>query len=284
MIIYDREKKEYYIEEEDKETILNFLYKNTIGRMLLKIVSHTYFSKLTALYYDSKLSCNRVKKFINKYNIDISTCNNKEFKTFSEFFERRQNEKIDKTKEHLISPAHGKIKAYKISDKLTVNIKDSLYKVEDIVKDKRLANKYKNGTLLIIRLSLSDFHNFSFIDDGVLVKQYEIPGELHTIRPISSKYKVYKRNKRTITVMNTDNFGEVVQVEVGAMLVGKIVNYNKQVFKKGEDKGYFAYGGSTIVLLLKNNVKIDKDILIQSAMTKESKVKLGDKIGELKEQ
>lgn len=279
MIVYNRELKEYYSEREDKDKLVNFLYKNCIGRLLLKPLVGKGFSNIAAAYYNSPLSKKKVNEFIDKYNIDISECTNKEFKTFSEFFERRTIDKIDKTKEHLISPVYGKIKAYKITHDLMVDIKDSQYRIEDIVKNENIAKEYRNGTMLIIRMSLTDYHNFSFIDDGVIIKQYEIPGKLHSVRPISNKYKVYKHNKRTVTVMKTDNFGEVTQVEIGAMLVGKIINKDKIVFRKGEDKGHFAYGGSTVVLFVNKHVKVDKDIIIQSLMGKECKVNLGDRIG-----
>ena len=279
MIVYNRELKEYYSEKEDKDKIAKFLYKNCIGRLLLKPLVGKGFSNIAAAYYNSPLSKKKVNEFIDKYNIDISECTNKEFKTFSEFFERRTIDKIDKTKEHLISPVYGKIKAYKITHDLMVDIKDSQYRIEDIVKNENIAKEYRNGTMLIIRMSLTDYHNFSFIDDGVIIKQYEIPGKLHSVRPISNKYKVYKHNKRTVTVMKTDNFGEVTQVEIGAMLVGKIINKDKIVFRKGEDKGHFAYGGSTVVLFVNKHVKVDKDIIIQSLMGKECKVNLGDRIG-----
>lgn len=279
MIVYNREKQCYYTEKEDKDKIVNFMYKNFLGRALLIGLTHPAFSKAAALYYDSPISKKKIEKFISKHNIDISNCINKDFKTFSEFFERRTVDNIDKTKEHLISPVYGKIKAYKIAHNLQVDMKGSTYSIEDIVKNKDIAKEYRNGTMLVIRMSLTDYHNFSFIDDGVIIKQYEIPGKLHSVRSISSKYKVYKHNKRTVTVMKTDNIGEVTQVEVGALLVGKIVNKDKIVFKRGEDKGHFAYGGSTVVLFVNKNIKIDKDIIIQSLMNNECKVNLGDRIG-----
>ena len=283
MIVYNRETKSYYNEKEEKDRLTKFLYKTWIGRLLLIIFANPLFSKITALYYDSKYSKNKIKKFIKKHNIDISKCNNKDFKTFSEFFERRTQDNIDYTKEHLISPVYGKVKAYKISHNLIVDIKDSPYHITDIVKDNDIAKKYRNGTMLVIRMSLTDYHNFSFVDDGVIIKQYSIKGKLHSVRPISSKYKVYSHNKRTVTVMKTDNFGEITQVEVGALLVGKIINKDKIVFKKGENKGHFAYGGSTVVLFLNKNIQIDNDIAIQSLMNNECKVNLGERIGVIKD-
>ena len=83
-----------------------------------------------------------------------------------------------------------------------------------------------------------------------------------------------------MTLLKTDNFGDCVYIEVGALLVGKIVDHQIMDFNKGDEKGYFLMGGSTIVILLKGStVKIDGDILVHSAQGIESKVKMGEKIG-----
>ena len=109
---------------------------------------------------------------------------------------------------------------------------------------------------------------------------YKIKGELHTVRPISEKYKVFSRNCREVSVIEYDNLGKCIQVEVGALLVGKIANNDKREFIKGEEKGYFEFGGSTIVLLLKeNSVVIDKDIMEQMNKGREIQVCIGEEIG-----
>ena len=76
-----------------------------------------------------------------------------------------------------------------------------------------------------------------------------------------------------------DNLGKVVQIEVGALLIGCIRNNNQKYFIKGEEKGYFEFGGSTIILLLKDNVKIDEDIIEQINQGREVKVSIGERIG-----
>ena len=83
--------------------------------------------------------------------------------------------------------------------------------------------------------------------------------------------------------MNTRNFGVAVQCEIGALMVGKIVNHKCTNFEKGEEKGYFEFGGSTIALLLSNDVaKISAEIIENSKNGIETQVKLGEKIGEVK--
>ena len=109
-----------------------------------------------------------------------------------------------------------------------------------------------------------------------------VKGVLNTVRPIAyRKCKVFKRNSREYTTLHTKNFGDIVEVEVGATLVGKIKNkHDNYEFKKGEEKGMFLFGGSTIVLLIKKDViDIDKDILNNPVRNIETRVKCGEKIG-----
>ena len=151
-------------------------------------------------------------------------------------------------KNNLIAPCDSRLTIYKIGDKSIFNIKNSYYRLEDLLRDKPLAEKYRGGYCLIFRLSVDDYHRYCYIDDGV---------------------------------KNTDNFGDVVQIEVGALMIGRIKNYHEDhQFTRGEEKGMFEFGGSTIVLLIeKNRVKIDSEVLKNTREGYETVVKLGMKIG-----
>ena len=127
---------------------------------------------------------------------------------------------------------------------------------------------------------MDNYHRYMYLDDGILVSNKKIKGKLHTIRPISNKYNVYCTNSREISILNTKNFGQVVQVEVGAMLVGKIQNNKNIEFSKLQEKGYFDFGGSTIIQLFKKNaIVLDEDIIKMSKDNIETKVEIGMKIG-----
>ena len=166
---------------------------------------------------------------------------------------------------------------------LKLNIKNSIYELKDIIQQKEIADLYKNGYALVFRLAVNDYHRYVFFDDGELISSEFIKGELHTIRPVSEKYKVYARNSRVVNVMDSKSFGIITQVEIGALLVGKIVNHNIHRFSRLEEKGYFEYGGSTIVMFFPPNIMIDEDILRQSQAGYETQVFIGDKIGQRKE-
>ena len=83
-----------------------------------------------------------------------------------------------------------------------------------------------------------------------------------------------------MNVLDTDHFGRVIYIEVGALLVGRIKNNGLTMFEKGREKGYFEQGGSTIVVFFeKDGIKIDDDLLEMSGNGIETKVRMGERIG-----
>ena len=99
---------------------------------------------------------------------------------------------------------------------------------------------------------------------------------------LRKKAEIFCLNKREYTTLSNPLFGDVIMAEVGATMVGSIVQtYERSSVKKGEEKGYFKFGGSTVVLLFeKSKICIDKDLLINTAMGYETAVKMGERIGD----
>ena len=280
--IYNRKTKKYVVEEQYGQNILNFLYNKKIGRILLKIVINPLFSKIYGSYKKSRLSKKEINKFIEKYNINISKYKEKEYKSFNDFFTRKLKTTTSKfIDKDFISPAESRLLVYKITEDLEVNIKGTNYRIKDLIKEE-LDNSYKNGNVLVFRLSMENYHRYCFIDNGTLIKQKKLKGKLHTVSSISKDYKIYKENKRVINFLKLDNLDEVIVIEVGALLVGDIINYDIKSFKKGDEKGYFNIGGSTIVVITKDKIIIDKDILKNSKENIETFVNYKERIGEIK--
>lgn len=281
--IYNRKEKKYYQEQQYGEKKLSFLYNNTIGRIILKVVISSPFSTFYTLYKKSSLSKRNIPNFIKKYNIKIDDFKNEEYKSFNDFFLRHIKEDkrpISQNIKDFISPCDGKLLVYKITNNKTITIKGSTYTLKELVNDKVNLTDYQNGLCLIFRLSMDDYHRYCYIDSGKLLKNEKIKGKLHTVSSISKDYKIYKENTREFSILKTDNFGELIYMEVGALLVGKIKNHHKNEFLKGEEKGYFDLGGSTIVLLIKEkSISIDEDILTASSKNIETKVEYREKIG-----
>ena len=283
MKIYDRQKKEYTEITQYGQGKLLFLYNNPIGRILLKIVINPATSRFYGWLKSRPSSAKDIPAFIEEHNIDMSDFIDRRYNSFSDFFTRRLRDgarKIDMSDRALISPADSKLLVYSIDDDLMMHIKGSDYTVNELVDNKTDVSRYNGGYALVFRLCMDDYHRYCFVDKGMVVSSYKVKGKLHTVSSISKDYKIYKENARVVNVLNTENFGEMVQIEVGALLVGSIVNREVTSFAKGEEKGYFEPGGSTVIILLRNDdASIDADILEQSAQGIETVVKYGESIG-----
>ena len=284
-IVRDRNSKKNIIIESSKT--LNFFYETLFGRIILKPFISKSFSNLMGKYMNSKYSLKRVDKFINKNDINVYEYSKQKYTSYNDFFIRKvaQGKRpINANKNAFISPCDSKLSVYLINDDLTLKIKNSYYSINTLV-DENIMNEYKGGYALVFRLSTDNYHRYCYIDSGTKGKNIHIDGVFHTVQPIALKhYNFYKTNTREYTVLNTNNFGKVIEVEVGAMGVGKIVNNHEEYkFKKGEEKGYFEFGGSTIVLLVKKDIIIiDEDIYNNSLENIETNVKYGEKIGSKK--
>ena len=263
--------------------LLKFLYKTFIGRCLLKILTNPTISKLVGKLLETKLSTILIKNAIKKNDINILEYENKKYKSFNDFFVRKKKELvIDKNISNFISPCDSSLLVYKIKEGSRFEIKNSIYTVSNLIGDTNKAKEFENGYCLIFRLRTKDYHRYCYIDNGEKSKNTFIKGILHTVRPIAfENYKVFQTNSREWTLLRTENFDEIIQIEVGALLVGKIINYHQEhKFKKGEEKGRFEYGGSTIVVLIKKDkVIIDAEILKNSENDVETPVRIGQKIG-----
>ena len=108
-------------------------------------------------------------------------------------------------------------------------IKDTRYSLGELLEDDELAKEYMNGYWMIFRLTVDDYHRYSFIDDGKIIGNKYIKGRFHTVNPIANDYyPIYKQNSRSYTIIESKNFGKMIQMEVGAMMVGRIVNHDKK--------------------------------------------------------
>ncbi len=283
MQIVDRKTKKIKNMQYDKSTL--FLYNNFLGRIILKIISNRVVAKIVGKYMSSSLSKGRIKKTIMKYQIDMSLYEKKDYNSYNDFFTRKKkNLNFDTNKKHFVSPADSKLTVIKLNKNSSFDIKGSIYNLKNIINED--LSGYEDGYLFIFRLEEGDFHRYSFVDDGTLDSYQYIRGCLHTVQPIAfDRYRVYHRNAREYTVLHTKNFGDIIEVEVGALLVGKIVNDKRiKVYKKGEEKGHFEFGGSTILLFVKKDmVLVDNDILLNSTLGNETICLCGEKIGIKKE-
>ena len=264
---------------------LRFLYYTRFGGLCLRLINRRWLSKLVGRHLDGRLSRRRIKKYIKKNGIDMSQYLEEDYKSFNAFFTRRIKPEIrpfDLDPTALVSPCDGKVSAYRIADDLKFNVKGFDYTVDTLLKNPELAAEYRGGTCLVFRLCVTDYHRYFFFDGGTASGNTFIKGRLHTVQPVAlERRRVFTENCREYTVLDTDNFDKAVMVEVGAMMVGRIVNNVKSGrFERGQEKGMFEFGGSTVILLLKNGVAdVDEEFFTNTAADRETVVKCGERIG-----
>ena len=272
-------------EDNGQDRLLKALYGSTLGRILLKPLVTPVVSKVAGAFLSTKCSCVLIKPFIRSNNIDMSQFEDVEYKSYNEFFSRKIRKgarTIDMDSNHFISPADSKLTVLPITNDTRFTLKHTEYSVSSLLNNKELAHEYQGGYAFIFRLTVDDYHRYGYVDDGVKENNIHIPGKFHTVNPIANDYfPIYKENTREYSILHSQNFCDIVMMEVGALLVGKIVNLHEEAeVKKGQEKGYFQFGGSTVVLLTKANaVQVDEDILENSKDGIETIVKYGEKIG-----
>ncbi len=275
----------YVIVGNKQERTLKFLYKTVSGRMVLKLLTRPVVSKVTGRVLSSRISAFAAKSAIKKRKIETEMLEKSKFRSYNDFFTRKLREGgrvVDMQPCSLVSPCDSKLSVYDIGKDSQFVIKGTPYTVSDLLGGDEIYKSFLGGTCLVFRLAVDDYHRYCYFDNGKKGDNTYLKGILHTVHPIVvGEYNIYKRNCREYTVLETENFGKAVQVEVGALMVGKIKNFHgAHAFKRGEEKGMFEFGGSTIVLLLQEGVAtIDSDILQNSANGVETIVKYGEKIG-----
>jgi phosphatidylserine decarboxylase len=264
---------------------LRFLYKTVLGRIVLKLLCARFVSKFVGWFLDSRLSKILIPRFVKKNGINLQDFYSDDFSCFNDCFSRKIKDgkrNIEMNDKAFISPCDSLVSAYEISDSVRLSVKGSEYSISDLLDNSSLAEKFRGGYALVYRLCVNHYHRYIYFDSGEKGENTFISGKLHTVRPIALEtVPVFAQNSREYTVMQTDNFGTAVQIEVGALLVGKIKNYHgKYKFKRAEEKGTFLYGGSTIILLLeKDRVKLREDILSKTEQGEEVPVLMGECLG-----
>ena len=289
--VFNRETKEYEIENIAGKKYIEWSYCSPVGKRFTEIfLKKKVFSKLYGSYCDSPKSRKKIAPFIKNFDIDMSISQKslRDFRNFNDFFARKlipSSRPIDVDKNKLVCPGDGRLTVFTdINLNNVVQIKGFTYSLKELIGDENLAKEYNHGTCLLLRLCPLDYHRFHFVDNGLCEETQKIKGAYYSVNPIALKNipNLFCRNKREWCLFKSENFGDIIHVEVGATCVGTIIQSYKpnSTIKKGDEKGYFKFGGSTTILFFKKNtIKIDDDILNQSYLGFETKVKMGETIG-----
>ena len=266
--------------------MLNFLYHTAPGRALLKPLSSRTLSKICGAFLDSGLSKRLIPGFIKKAEIDPEEYVMEGFTCFNDCFCRHIRDglrPVETDAAKMIAPSDGLLSVWPIGEDTVLPVKQSEYSVTRLLRDRRLAERYEGGLALVYRLCVNHYHRYGYAESGRKSVNRFIPGVLHTVRPVALEARpVFTENCREYTCIRTKQFGVLTQMEVGAMLVGKIANHEpgKADVVRGAEKGTFLYGGSTIIVLVEpGKVKMDDAILEASRCGEEYPVKYGQAVG-----
>lgn len=277
------------IEESGQDKFLRHLYSDRGGKLCLKILVRPFVSKLAGIFLNSGFSRGLIPGFVERNGIVLEDYEKSDYCSYNDFFTRKirpELRPIAKGERTLISPCDGKATVCRIGRDSRFYIKNTEYTIEQLLKSKSLANRYNGGYAVILRLTVDDYHHYCYPATGVKSANVFLPGRFHTVNPAANEvFPVYAENAREYALLQTTQFGTILIMEVGAMLVGKITNLHKgpRKVEKGEEKGWFEFGGSTVVMLIQpGKVRLDYDLIENSENGYETVVKMGERIGEQK--
>jgi phosphatidylserine decarboxylase len=296
--VFNRRENRMEIEKVYGDGMVKFAYGNPVGRLLGPVIASKWFSQLYGKSQDSVSSAQKVAPFIDNFHIRIDQFEKgslkenpieSSYRSFNEFFIRafREGQRPFTANDHEMGAfAEARYFAHaNMTDELTIPVKGSMLRAVDLIGDRELAEAFIGGPLMIARLCPVDYHRYHYPDSGRTVKAFSVPGALHSVNPLALKYRqdIFIRNERRVAILDTEHFGKLAYIEVGAVCVGKIVQSfdESRPFNKGDEKGYFLFGGSTVVLCgEKGKWSPSADILQNTGAGIETYIQLGDVVAE----
>ena len=285
---YNRTEKREQTELILGDRMLRLAYSTPARHVLSWPLFGTAFcSRLLGWYANRGISKGRIGRTIEELQMDMSdyVVPDGGFCCFNEFFTRKLKPGARPfAPEGFCSPADCRLLVYpKLEDGLCIPVKGAQFTVAELLADEQAAQLFKGGTLCVFRLCPSDYHRYHFPDDGCLLKSWHLPGKYHSVHPIAleQRIKVFTTNVRVVSLLELAHFGRAAFIEVGAFGVGSInQTFTGTEFKRGDEKGYFTFGGSTIIMLFEpGKITLDDDIREHSAKGVECLVKAGEHIG-----
>lgn len=297
--VFDRKAGKMIEEKIFGESGVRFLYESRIGSELEQLLSRPWFSKVYGIFQNLPSSSRAIRPFIEKFKIPMEEFEPGLFRNFNDFFIRRLKQgtrPFETDARRFSAPAEGRYLVFPRVDETTpLPIKGATLNGSALLGGDRSKNhrplglqgldldRFRGGPGFIARLCPVDYHRFHYPDSGKIMGRGRLQGPLHSVNPIALKKKgdLLFRNEREVTILETQNFGTLAYVEVGAICVGKIVQSDpkKDGFMRGEEKGYFLFGGSTVIVLGEPGAfTFDTDLVNRSSEGIESLIRLGEGI------
>ncbi|GIW72031.1 MAG: phosphatidylserine decarboxylase proenzyme [Planctomycetota bacterium] len=288
--VFDRERGELELEPIVAPRALRWLYGGGwLGRAARALLRRRAVSRLWGWLQDRPVSRRRLARFIARAGVELSEAELplERYRTLNEFFSRRLRpgaRPLDPDPDALLSPADARVLVCSPLDaEARLCVKGESWQLAELLGERALARQFAGGTAVVLRLAPADYHRFHFPADGVAGPARALPGGYDSVHPLALAREpaVLCRNARQLTLLRTPRFGTIAMVEVGALLVGSIVQtYTPGPVERGAEKGYFRFGGSSIVLALEPGRLVLEDDLVQhSARGLETKLRMGTRLG-----
>lgn len=273
---------------------VKWLYQSFMGRFLSSLLVKAPISIIYGELQSLAISRFKVPGFIKNFEINMSEFIAEEgrseddpYSSFNSFFIRKFKDgarRIISERNRMPAFSEARYFGYEsITDDKLIPVKGKFLNSKDLLANTKWESTFNDGPLLLARLCPVDYHRYHFPDDGEVLDHYKVGGLYHSVNPIALKEKqdIFSTNIREVTIMETENFGKLAYVEVGAICVGKIVqSTDLTTFKRGDEKGYFLFGGSTVIVIgEKGKWSPSQDILDYTAKGMETYIQLGDEVG-----
>ncbi len=273
------------------ERSLRWAYGNPLGRLAQWLLVRRW---IVSAWYGRKMngvsSCIRIKPFIEQYGLDENEFAKPvdEYNSFNEFFHRKLKPSarpVDPAPDSVVFPADGRHLAFAdITGETNFFIKGQSFDLERFLGDAGLAKRYDGGPMLLSRLCPVDYHRFHFPCAGEAGIPRFINGWLYSVNPIAliTRPSIFWENKRVVTQIESPALCQVLFVEIGATMVGSIrqTYMPGETVAKGEEKGYFAFGGSSVAVLFeKGRIEFAADLLKNTAAGIETYARVGERMG-----
>ncbi|GLR17250.1 archaetidylserine decarboxylase [Portibacter lacus] len=285
----DRASGDLVSENPPGEKLLKFFYQSTLGKLSLDlIVKRKLISSIYGRMMSRKSSKNKITDFVQTYKIDLKEAikSLEEFTSFNDFFYRKLKPEARPIGEGIVSPGDGKLLAFEsIGNLQSFFVKGHEFTLDCFLQNQNLADEFKDAAFFILRLAPNDYHRFHFPYAGIPEKVHAIKGSYFSVSPYAlaeNFARVFCENKRTYTILKTTDKGRILLSPVGATMVGSIHHTYEagKALKKGDEMGYFSFGGSTVVILVpKDSIVIDADLLENTKNRMETAVKMGERLG-----
>ena len=279
----DRATGKKVVESVMGDKALRFAYETLLGRTLWPVLfGSKLVSALMGRRYDSPSSRKDIAKLaaIPGCRADEAEKPLADYASFNDFFTRRLKPGARPVGDGFVSPADGRLMLHLAADAdRPIPLKGATRSLRAVFDGDAPAGRYD---VAVVRLAPVDYHRFHFpCACRTPAPARVIPGKYHSVNPIAllRAPDIYAGNERQIVACDAD-FGRFWMVDVGAFGVGTIVQtYAGAAHAKGDEKGYFKFGGSTVIIVAPTGMlTFDADLVRNSAAGIETRVLCGERL------